>query len=587
MPVLVEWLSFCPDNPAAPNVRWDSRFLERILAGTEWRVPNGFTYQPFGAERSNEGRVIVFPCGHYKEHCGTDRALQRLERHVRAAQWSLVIATSDEGSTFPWHLFSMPPNCLLWVQTPRPDHRYPRRTRFFGFGSPASAREIASYAKPDWEKDIEIFFSGQITHSKRSEMWAALEEVLVTNEHPTSVVRGTDGFATGMPFDEYYEHMVRADVVPCPSGPLTQDTFRYYEALEAQAVPLVDEMRPDGRGGNYWDMVGRVGMVVGRWSKRSVETALALHSRPWDTPLCSSRWQQEKRRLAHHLHEDVTSLSGRIELSHAPDDEITVIMVTSPSPLHPDSSIIETTLESVVERLPAAEILLGFDGVREEQDHRANDYWEFARRMCAMTNESNTICPFVFTEHHHQSGMVLKLLDEVTTPYIMFIEGDCPLVAHIDFDAVLAEMQRHDLNHMRFLHEAQVLEEHEHLFLETRPRFGTRHLRTVQYSTRPSVIRTDWMRRMMTTYFTPRSRTMIEDVLYGPLQHGWTRPYTNRKRLLDVWSKHRAAIWAPYANIKHSTHLDGRGSDPKYPMFMSYPEGEPPEGAPVAGWHNG
>lgn len=584
MAVLIEWVSFCDENPAGPNIRWDGRFMERVLAGAEWRVPSGFTFAPFMSNSDpKQGRVIIFPCGHYKEHCGADVALGKLERHLRGLPWSIVLATSDEGSTFPWSLFSAPPHCRLWVQTPHPESRYPPGTRFFGHGSPASAVEIAAHAKSEWDKDIEIFFSGQVTHSKRSEMWGALEELLATGEYPTAVIRGTDHFAGGMPLPEYYDHMARADVVPCPSGPLTQDTFRFYEALEAQAVPMMDVFRPDGRGQDYWHTVGvHCGLGIGRWSKGSIETALWLHSFGWYRALTSSTWQQEKRRLVHRLHDDVWEAAWDWELTGigggpaSPDDEITVVIVSSPTPQHPSTDMIYDTLASVMTRLPGAEILIGLDGVREEQENRGPDYWEYARRLCAMTNPVRTICPFVFTQHMHQSGMMRALLAEVKTPYVLFMEHDTPLVGEIDFARCLDMMGKDNLNSLRFMHEAHVLDEHAHLFCG----HGEGWQGTIQWSQRPHLARTDWYRQVMDTYFGEKSRTMIEDVMHGVVQHG---TYTGRKHVRQAWKTWRMAVYDPGGDMRRSTHTDGRGGDPKYGMFVAY-DHDRPEGAPPEGW---
>lgn len=577
MAVLVEWLSFCDQNPAGPNVRWDGRFLERILTGSEWRVPDGYTFVPLpSGAPTNEGRIVIFPCGHYKEHCGTDPALQRLERHLRGLDWSIVIATSDEGGTFPWQIYIPPPNSRLWVQTPRPERRYPQNTRFFGFGSPTSAVEFSLRARPQWEKTIEIFFSGQVTHSKRTEMWEAMEEVLATNEHPTAVIRGTSEFASGMPLAEYIDNMVRADVVLCPSGPLTQDTFRFYEALEAQAVPIFDVFRPDGSQG-YWKMLPLgVGLGIGRWSKGSIEAALWARSEGCYRALTSATWQQEKRRLTHRLHDDIERVSGDRPVPQAPEDLITVVMVTSPTPHHPSTDMIHATLASVITKLPGAEVLIGIDGVREEQENRGPDYWEYARRLCAMTNPVHNICPYVFTTHMHQSGMTKALLAEVRTPFILFMEHDTPLVGEIDFDACLKMMRVNHLNSLRFMHETEVLEPHRHLFYGE----GDGWLGTIQWSQRPHLARTNWYRQIMDTYFGEKARTMIEDVMHGVVQHG---TYTARKQVRDAWKTWRMAVYAPEGDMKRSTHLDGRGDDPKYGMFVAYDHGRP-EGAPPEGW---
>ena len=162
----------------------------------------------------------------------------------------------------------------------------------------------------------------------------------------------------------------------------------------------------------------------------------------------------------------------------------------------------------------------------------------------------------------------------------MFVEHDTPLVGDIDFDDVLFLMGRDEINLMRFLHDVGVTEGSEHLYLETEGTDELPYLRTVQWSQRPHVARTNWYRDLMATYFGWDSRTMIEDVMHGAVQHKYTG---NRTAVRKGWEKWKLAVWAPPGgSIKHSTHLDGREDDPKYDMRVAY-DVERPDGGPREG----
>jgi hypothetical protein len=126
-----------------------------------------------------------------------------------------------------------------------------------------------------------------------------------------------------------------------------------------------------------------------------------------------------------------------------------------------------------------------------------------------------------------------------------------------------------------------VLPEHEYLFLETRPASAP-FVRTVQYSARPHLIRTDKFRDLVATFFGPDSRTFLEDTLYGALQHTGTSS-TGRKRAEEAWNLHRMAMYAPSGTWKRSEHLDGRRGDPKHKTWIKYRGGRP-EGGPPEGW---
>jgi hypothetical protein len=173
-----------------------------------------------------------------------------------------------------------------------------------------------------------------------------------------------------------------------------------------------------------------------------------------------------------------------------------------------------------------------------------------------------------------------QILDEVRTPYVLYVEHDTPLIGEIDFGAILLEMQVNELGVMRFYHEASIHPEHAHLVGERHNRW----LETIQWSQRPHLAETAWYRNVMATCFGAEARTFIEDVLHGIIQHGSSYPQGIRApEGREAWQRWRIAIWAPEGDIKRSTHLDARGDDPKYPLLVSYP-GERPEGAPPEGW---
>ena len=579
MTIPYDWISLCDENPVGPGVRWDSAWLERFLTGQEWRVPGGFPLEHRPLE-PGEGGILIFPCGHYYDHREASRALVQIDTRVRSMPWCVLIATSDEGSKFPWWRFRPNSTTRLWVQTPRTDLTYPRGTRFIGFGSPTPA---SGFSPVIGERGYELFFSGQVTHERRYLMWAALQDWIEAHPESRFDVMATDQFATGYDEQTYREYMGDASVVLAPSGPETQDSFRCYEALEAGAVPLQDALRPGSRGAGYWDLIGLNLMEIEDWGEMGAKIETA--QQPLVRAQISAQWQQYKRTIAHRIHDDVASASEKSPpTGTTPDDLITVVIPSSPTPHHPDTSMIISVVDSIRERLPLAEILITCDGVREEQMHRRDKYIEYLDRLTQWTNRRDNIVPIIYRDHMHESGMLKRMIHEIRTPYVLYIESDTYLVGDIDFQQVLNEMRDWHLNGVRFTNEAHVPPSHERLFLETKPLDGCNHLRTVQLSTRPNVWDMRWLRRMVDTYIGTDSRSMIEDLFYGPVQHGWAKPYADQELLRSVWEKHRQAVWAVGPNIKRSEHLDGRGEDPKYANFVAY-DGEVPEGGTWAGQH--
>lgn len=564
------WVSFCDENPA--HERWDQHWIERILNNEEWRVPAGFTYREGDI---SDGGIIVIPTGHYDEHCGGEKAIRRLEQMVTSMPWSVVIATSDEGSTFPWWRWQQFANHRLWIMTPRPDLHYPNGTFFIGEGSP-------HYPIPSGPKGRDVFFAGQINHDRRKQLVAAIDQLRAMDYLDIGTVY-TDAFASGLDREHYLAEMAMTRIAPCPSGPLTQDSFRFFEALEAGCLPIADALRPDGSGDGYWDMIFPVRPplpILREW-----EHMVPLNMFGWDEQNAnvSSWWQQEKRRVAYRLHNDVLEAAcGTLHgVAESAADQITVLIVTSPSPLHPSTSVIEETLDSIRTRLPGAEIMIGVDGIRPEDRHHESEYHEYKRKLGALTNPMQNVCPIVFAEHRHQSGMVRFLLEMTHTPYVLWAEGDTPLTGDIPFGDCVTMMDEHELALLRFTHEAGILDEHQYLFLDHHP--GSKpFVRTIQYSARPHLILADKFRDLMATFFGTNTRTFLEDTLFGALQYTGTAT-TGHEHTKEAWAKHRMAVYAPKGSWKRSEHLDGRGGDPKHAGWIEYDHGRP-EGAPPEGW---
>lgn len=243
--------------------------------------------------------------------------------------------------------------------------------------------------------------------------------------------------------------------------------------------------------------------------------------------------------------------------------DLTAVVLTSPLPSHPDTRIIDATIASIRARLPDIEILLVFDGIAAHDEDLADAYTEATRRtLWRCANEWERITPYVADEHLHQSGLLRWALDEIRTPTLLFVEGDCPLRPDLDipWEGLVAAIRRGDVNLVRLHHEAGVLDAHRHLFDPEGPRDvgGVPLWRTHQFSARPHLASVAWYRLAMTNWFAPDARTMIEDRLYGVLCEA-----------LDTegdmaWPLFRLALFAPDGDMRRTDHLDGREGRPKH-----------------------
>lgn len=575
--VQVHFVSFDPDS--IPSGYWDQEIVWRALGSQTTK--SGTSPTPLGglptyiaastlvpyAPGPADGGVVVIP-GRFH----ADR-VDRVQWFIDPMSWVVLIITSDEEALFPWRALHHP-NMKVWIQTPDADKHHDVMLELFPFGPSADFIDLLPHPEPtsrpnDWT------FAGQLTHERRQQAVAVMQTMPGVSTLATS-----ERFAGGIDRADYAELMATTKVAPCPAGPATPDTFRAWEALDAGAIPVLDAHSP-ARPSGYWGHLFRHAEthlpMVDEWGELPDLAARLAAAWPVPNNRAVAWWRRYQRDMRQRLADDVGDLStlrSRSELS----DLITVVVPTSPIPRNPDTSVITETLNSIASRLPGAEILVMFDGVREEQEHRRADYERYIASVLWQTLRQPWVVPFISDTHQHQAGLMRRALTEVHTPLVMFVEHDTPLEGHIDFDAVARAVLGGAANVIRFAHETRVLDVHKHLVLDAEPvRIeGAPLLRTVQWSQRPHVASTEWYRNVIDAYFGREAKTMIEDVLHGVLDEAWNN------HGVDGWNRWRTWLYAEGwpEHIKRSTHSDGRGEDPKFDMLITY-DGAPPPGAPM------
>lgn len=237
---------------------------------------------------------------------------------------------------------------------------------------------------------------------------------------------------------------------------------------------------------------------------------------------------------------------------------ITVVIPVSPIPSHPDTVILDETLDSVRHHLPNSEIIVTFDGVRPEHEGRRADYEEFIRRaLWRMDKTYGNTVPFLFENHTHQVGMLRAVLDEIRTPLMMYVEQDTPLVTDepIDFGAIEQFITVGGSNCVRLSHEGVLPQEHLPMMHGLD---GDLFLRTSQWSQRPHIASVAYYRRILAAHFTPQACSFIEDQMHGVLDEAF------KVDGLAGWAQHRVHLYhPPGGNLKRSWHLDGRAGEPK------------------------
>ena len=237
---------------------------------------------------------------------------------------------------------------------------------------------------------------------------------------------------------------------------------------------------------------------------------------------------------------------------------VTVLTPVSPIPSHPETAILDQTIESVRFHLPDAEIMLMFDGIRRQMGHRTADYHEFTRRMLWRADKVyGNMCPYIFEKHKHQVGMLRETLGEVRTPLVLFVEQDTPLVTDelIDWDACIDMITSGKADVIRFHHEGVIPREHAGMCHGLDGQF----LRTSQFSARPHLASLDYYRRILADHFTARACCFLEDKMHGIVDEAY------KNEGMPGLDKHKIWIYHPdTGNIKRSWHSDGRAGDAKY-----------------------
>lgn len=229
-------------------------------------------------------------------------------------------------------------------------------------------------------------------------------------------------------------------------------------------------------------------------------------------------------------------------------DNITIVVVTSVLPSHPDTLILDETISSIRSHFPQNEIILQIDGLREERLERKDAYDEFKSRVLwKCLHQWKNVLPIIFDEHSHQTNMMKETIGLVQTAAIVYVEGDAPLTPDIkiDWQKCLDMLEYEKANTIRFHFEASIPVEHKHLMFGIEDGF----MKTIQWSQRPHLSLTKYYREVVLPACD--DRTFIEDKFHGVVQD-------------DGWDKHKLWIYHPEGSIKRSYHLDGRAGTRKF-----------------------
>ena len=250
-----------------------------------------------GEPRPKDGAVIVFHGGN-----NPPEAVDTLNRWAEDQPWAVFISVGDEWGTFPYYELD---GSKVWVQTPKPGVTS-SVDRYFIEGYP---HDCEKHLKEIGELDrcYDWSFAGQINHQRRDE----LSYVLADCNGPHFLLE-TKAFGSGLSHDLYYTILRQSKVVPCPSGLATPDSFRFAEALEAGAVPVLDAYAPD-RVKGYWEMVlgEHPFFVIEDWEQFPEIVNVVNKKFEEFQKITQEWWGKYKRDFSRWLEQDLISLGAK------------------------------------------------------------------------------------------------------------------------------------------------------------------------------------------------------------------------------------------------------------------------------------
>jgi hypothetical protein len=248
------------------------------------------------------------------------------------------------------------------------------------------------------------------------------------------------------------------------------------------------------------------------------------------------------------------------------DFKITAVITTSPIPTHPSTAFIDAVYGSIRHHLPNCPILILADGVREEQNHLADDYAKYKQSL-HQKNWTN-VQILEFDSFHHQAGMIRTALAQgaIQTPLIFWVEHDFPMnYTFIDWGGVVNTLLDREVDCIRFCHDPdtnlftrphqkdqfqQLTGEPMHAFVS---RCGLPLLTVLNMDTPPHVARTDFYQWLLTVF--KEAKIHVDCVESNQL-------------IERSWPQKKVSLYVPEGNIKKFENLKGRGNEPKYPMTL-------------------
>lgn len=277
-----------------PRDQWDQNMLDELFDNRLY--PTGLQFKREEGYPNARGGVLLIPGRYWHMHTA------QISEVIGIYDWVLAMRTGDEEDLFDIHAVKHP-NIRWWVQTPRVGRDY-GDAKLFGVGFPPHFNNLPPNPP---NRYCDIFLSAQNTHVRRAEAFDALSRCEFSK-----AITATGGFTEGLEPKRYTESMCKTKTAPAPSGAFSPDTFRLYEALEAHAVPIADDVSPAYDSTGYWNMLfpDAPFPVYTDCDELPLLVSDIRHPYPRVNNRVAAWWMLQKRKFAHRLVDDLKALGA-------------------------------------------------------------------------------------------------------------------------------------------------------------------------------------------------------------------------------------------------------------------------------------
>jgi len=212
---------------------------------------------------------------------------ETINKEIQNISRVLLFITGDEESIFNINKINHP-NIEIWIQYPNESNKQYNK---LPIGVPQHLKQFM----PDYPiKNYDLYFGGQITHSRRQQLSKAIQSM------PNTLFKPTAGFAQGDQPTDYYRNLASAKIAPAPSGAVTIDTFRFFEAIEMLCLPIGDKINSKGDSIDFYNTVFGYDIpvnLVSAWAELRYLVPELLNQYPRNMHKVVCWWMKYKRDL--------------------------------------------------------------------------------------------------------------------------------------------------------------------------------------------------------------------------------------------------------------------------------------------------